>query len=163
MLARLGQPGISRAVHLAVADEEIIARLLDRAQKEGREDDKEDVIRHRINVYNAETHPLLDYYGKQGKVATVNGIGSIRRIGVKPLAIEETVIALVANKSIDYKITRGGWPLKNHHGRLSFKSLPGGRSQLTWRIEFDGALPGSAFLVKQLLGLAISRGLKKIA
>jgi len=92
-----------------------------------------------------------------------NGVGSVRRIGVAPLAIEETVVAAVAAKSIDYKITRGGWPLKNHHGRLSFKALPAGRSQLTWRIEFDGALPGSAFLVKQVLGLAISRGLKKIA
>lgn len=92
-----------------------------------------------------------------------NGVGSVRRIGLAPLAIEETVVAAVPAKSIDYKITRGGWPLKNHHGRLSFKSLPAGRSQLTWRIEFDAALPGAAFAVKQLLGLAISRGLKKIA
>ena len=80
MLVRLGQPGISRAVHLAVADEEIIGRLLDRAQKEGRDDDKEDVIRHRISVYNAETHPLLDYYGKQGKLVAVDGIGTMEQI-----------------------------------------------------------------------------------
>ncbi|WP_293368698.1 adenylate kinase [Nevskia sp.] len=87
MLIRLGQPGISRAVHLAVADEEIIARLLDRAQKEGREDDKEDVIRHRIKVYNAETHPLLDYYGRQGKVATVDGIGTMEEIFARIVAV----------------------------------------------------------------------------
>lgn len=80
MLTRLGQPGVSKAVHLHVTDEEIIKRLLDRAQKEGRADDKEEVIRHRIQVYNAETHPLLDYYKKQGKLVTVEGIGTLEQI-----------------------------------------------------------------------------------
>lgn len=80
MLVRLGQPGIGKAVHLHVTDEEIVKRLLDRAQKEGRADDKEDVIRHRIAVYNQETHPLLDYYGKQGKLVTVQGVGGLDEI-----------------------------------------------------------------------------------
>lgn len=80
MLSRLGQPAVNKAVHLHVTDEEIIKRLLDRAQKEGRADDKEDVIRHRIQVYNAETHPLLDYYKQQAKLVTVEGIGSLDQI-----------------------------------------------------------------------------------
>ncbi|MDM4770002.1 adenylate kinase [Solimonas sp. SE-A11] len=87
MLKRLGQPGIDKAVHLHVTDEEIVKRLLDRAQKEGREDDKEDVIRKRIEVYNAETRPLLDYYSKQGKVVTVEGIGSLEDIFNRILAV----------------------------------------------------------------------------
>ncbi|MGH8447375.1 MAG: adenylate kinase [Solimonas sp.] len=80
MLARLGQPAVDKAVHLAVPDEEIIKRLLERAIKEGRADDKEDVIRHRIKVYNDETHPLLDYYEKQGKLVDVPGVGSLEQI-----------------------------------------------------------------------------------
>ncbi|HEX4895239.1 MAG TPA: adenylate kinase [Solimonas sp.] len=80
MLKRLGQPGIDKAVHLHVNDEEIVKRLLDRAQKEGRADDKEDVIRKRIEVYNAETRPLLAYYEKQGKVVTVPGVGGLEEI-----------------------------------------------------------------------------------
>jgi adenylate kinase len=80
MLKRLGQPAISKAVHLHVSDEEIVKRLLDRAQKEGRADDKETVIRHRIKVYNDETSPLLAYYGKQGKVVKVEGVGSLDEI-----------------------------------------------------------------------------------
>jgi adenylate kinase len=80
LLARLGQPTIDKAVHLAVTDEEIIKRLLDRAQKEGRADDKEDVIRHRIKVYNDETHPLLEYYEAQGKLVTVPGVGGLDEI-----------------------------------------------------------------------------------
>jgi adenylate kinase len=80
MLKRLKQPPISKAVHLHVTDEEIVKRLLDRAQKEGRADDKEDVIRHRIEVYNQQTKPLLDYYDRQGKVVTVEGVGSLEEI-----------------------------------------------------------------------------------
>lgn len=80
ILQRLGKDGITRAVHLHVEDEEIVKRLLLRAEKEGRADDKEDVIRHRIAVYNAETRPLLDFYGKQGKLATVEGIGGLEDI-----------------------------------------------------------------------------------
>ncbi len=80
MLLRLQQPAVDKAVHLQVNDEEIIKRLLDRAQKEGRADDKEDVIRKRIEVYNAETRPLLDYYSRQGKVVTVPGVGSLDEI-----------------------------------------------------------------------------------
>jgi adenylate kinase len=87
MLQRLGQPGIDKAVHLHVTDEEIVTRLLDRAVKEGRADDKEDVIRKRIEVYNAETAPLLDYYGKQGKVVKVEGIGGLEEIFARIVAV----------------------------------------------------------------------------
>lgn len=80
MLQRLGQPAVDKVVHLAVADEEIIKRLLERARKEGRADDKEDVIRRRIEVYNAETHPLLDYYRAQNKVVTVDGVGELETV-----------------------------------------------------------------------------------
>jgi adenylate kinase len=80
MLARLRQPALGKALHLHVSDEEIVRRLLERAHKEGRADDKEDVIRHRIKVYNDETAPLLAYYSKQGKVLTVEGVGGLEEI-----------------------------------------------------------------------------------
>ncbi len=99
---------------------------------------------------------------KEGKTSP-NGIGSVRRIGVGPVAIEETVVGAVVDKSIDYKITRGGWPVKDHHGRLTFKALPGGGSQVQWRIDLDAAVPGAAVLIKQVLKLGIGRGLKKLA
>lgn len=80
MLERLKQPPMSRAVHLHVEDEEIVRRLLDRAKKEGRADDKEEVIRHRIEVYNAETRPLLNFYSHQHKLVNVVGTGSLDQI-----------------------------------------------------------------------------------
>lgn len=80
MLQRHALPAIDKAVHLHVDDEEIIHRLHDRAVKEGRHDDQPDVIRHRIEVYNEETHPLLDYYQVQGKLVTLEGVGTVDEI-----------------------------------------------------------------------------------
>jgi adenylate kinase len=40
-----------------------------------RDDDKEETVRHRLVVYNDATKPLLDYYGKAGILAQVDGTG----------------------------------------------------------------------------------------
>lgn len=86
MLVRLGERAIDYAVHLHVPDEDIVKRLLARAHKEGRADDTETVIRHRIDVYNAETSPLLKFYGAQGKLLTVPGVGGLEEIFQRVLA-----------------------------------------------------------------------------
>ena len=87
MLTRLGEQGIGKALHLHVNDEEIVKRLLDRAVKDGRADDTEPVIRHRIEVYNAETHPLLDFYARQNKLVKVEGVGGLDEIFQRILAV----------------------------------------------------------------------------
>ncbi|BAZ32494.1 adenylate kinase [Cylindrospermum sp. NIES-4074] len=68
LLAKIGQGG-ERVVNLDVPDEVVIARLLGR----GRKDDSEEVIRRRLEVYRAETAPLINYYGDRQKLLTVNG------------------------------------------------------------------------------------------
>lgn len=42
-----------------------------------REDDKEETIKKRLEVYNSQTAPLIEYYGKKGILKSVNGTGSI--------------------------------------------------------------------------------------
>lgn len=90
-----------------------------------------------------------------------NGVGSVRKIGAGPLVIEETVTGLSENESIDYRITRGGFPLKNHRGHLQFAQAPGG-SKVEWTIEFDSALPLAGSIVGFALKMAISQGLKRL-
>jgi adenylate kinase len=68
---------VSLVLALDVDEEEIITRLLKRAQQEGRKDDTEEVIRNRMKVYHSQTHPLMDYYEKQGKFISLLGKGSI--------------------------------------------------------------------------------------
>ncbi|MFM8771531.1 MAG: adenylate kinase [Candidatus Kapaibacterium sp.] len=72
---------IGRVVNLEVDDETIINRLLQR----GRADDSEDIIRDRLNVYNNETAPLLEYYSDKGLITSVNGIGEVDEVNQRVL------------------------------------------------------------------------------
>ncbi len=53
-------------IFLTAPEDELVARLLDRAQRDGRPDDTIGVIRHRLAVYARETAPLVDYYRGRG-------------------------------------------------------------------------------------------------
>jgi adenylate kinase len=53
-------------VYLTAPEEELVSRVLDRAQREGRVDDTLEVIRHRLAVFTKETAPLVDYYRGRG-------------------------------------------------------------------------------------------------
>jgi adenylate kinase len=53
-------------IYLTAPEEELVTRLLDRAQRDGRVDDTLDVIRHRLAVFTRETAPLVDYYRGRG-------------------------------------------------------------------------------------------------
>jgi len=45
-----------------------------------RKDDNEDVVRARLKAYHAQTEPLIDYYRRQGKVSTVDGMADISAV-----------------------------------------------------------------------------------
>lgn len=69
------------AVVLLVADtDEVVARLLKRAEIEGREDDTEEVIRHRQDIYAAQTAPLIDLFTERGILVSVDGLGAIDEV-----------------------------------------------------------------------------------
>jgi adenylate kinase len=69
------------AVVLITADtDEVVGRLLKRAQEQGRTDDTEEVIRHRMNVYAEQTAPLIDIYEQRGHVLTVDGLGEVTEV-----------------------------------------------------------------------------------
>ena len=76
LLGEIGET-VSLVLALDVNEEEVVTRLLKRAQQEGRKDDTEDVIRNRMKVYHAQTHPLMEYYARQGKFISIHGVGSI--------------------------------------------------------------------------------------
>jgi adenylate kinase len=54
------------AIYLTAPQDELVSRLLERAEREGRPDDTLEVIRHRLAVYAKETAPLVDYYRDRG-------------------------------------------------------------------------------------------------
>ena len=65
---------------LVADDDEVVQRLLGRAAEQGRVDDTETVIRHRIELYHAQTEPLVSLYRERGILVEVNGMGSIESV-----------------------------------------------------------------------------------
>ena len=76
VLAKVDQP-VKAVLFLEVEKEELIERLLKRAQDQGRADDTREVIEARVVEYNNKTLPVAEYYGQQGKVHKIDGQGSI--------------------------------------------------------------------------------------
>lgn len=60
--------------------DELIKRLLGRAQQEGRSDDNEETISNRLAVYTEKTQPLVDYYTNRGNLKEVNGLGAVNAV-----------------------------------------------------------------------------------
>ena len=87
LLERMGT-NLERCVAFVVDEDSLVARLLERAQIEGRSDDSEETIRTRMSVYRAQTAPLADYYRKRGILVEVDGLGSIEEVAKR---IEEAL------------------------------------------------------------------------
>jgi adenylate kinase len=79
LLGSLGKD-LNRAVTITVPDEELIRRLLERAVIEGRADDTEAVIKNRLQTYNDQTRPLIEYYKGENILREINGLGSMEEI-----------------------------------------------------------------------------------
>lgn len=69
---------IGTVILLDVVTDEVVQRLLKRAAEEGRSDDNEETIRRRLEVYEADTAPLVEFYGSA--VLTINGMGTVDEI-----------------------------------------------------------------------------------
>ena len=74
-----GRP-LDAVVSLLADVEEVVQRLLKRAQIEGRSDDNEDTIRVRLQVYAEQTAPLLEVYRERGILIEVDGLGPIDEV-----------------------------------------------------------------------------------
>ncbi len=72
VLSRLG--ATEWIANIAVPAEELAARVRGRRGTDGRQDDSEDAFRRRLEVYESESLPLLDYYGD--RAVNVSGLGS---------------------------------------------------------------------------------------
>ena len=78
---------------LEVNEDELKARLLNRAKSSGRPDDADStVIQNRINGYNRETAPVAEYYKAQGKYKGIDGIGTIEEISERLYQAIETAV-----------------------------------------------------------------------
>ena len=84
------EESLDAVVELSVPRDESIARLIRRAADQGRTDDTEDVIAHRLALYETETAPILDVYRERNLVERIDGVGSLDEI------TERVLTALIA-------------------------------------------------------------------
>jgi adenylate kinase len=68
---------LDAVVMLSADVDEVVRRLLNRAVEQGRADDTEEVIRHRLDVYEEQTAPLVSVYAARDLVITVDGLGEV--------------------------------------------------------------------------------------
>ena len=90
LLAERGSP-LHAVVELRISTEELHRRVAERAKEQDREDDEDaDALRRRVDTYEKETRPLVDYYLRRGLLLEVDGIGSIEQVSER---IEERLAA----------------------------------------------------------------------
>ncbi len=71
---------LDAVILLDVPREESIERLKLRAAEQGRSDDTDEAIAHRLDIYEHETAPILEVYGQRGIVDRIDGVGSLDEI-----------------------------------------------------------------------------------
>ncbi len=85
ILASFGT-ALEYVVEITADTDEVVARLLQRAQEQGRADDTEGVIRRRMEIYAEQTEPLIAVYSGKGILLKVDGMGSVDEVGARLLA-----------------------------------------------------------------------------
>jgi adenylate kinase len=71
---------LDAVIALIVPRDESIERLSKRATEQGRADDTEEVIAHRLSIYETETSPILGVYGTRGVVDEIDGVGTLDEV-----------------------------------------------------------------------------------
>ncbi|MDJ0334167.1 adenylate kinase [Salinibacterium sp. G-O1] len=81
-------------VELVADPDVVVERLRKRASEQGRSDDGESVVRHRLEVYRDQTEPLIDVYDGRGVLVKVDAIGEID-------VVTERITAALAVRGIE--------------------------------------------------------------
>ncbi len=91
-----------------------------------------------------------------------NGAGAVRRIGVAGVTVEEEVVDFEPPRRMTYRLVRGGFPLRDHLGEVTF-TPEGAGTHLTWRVRCTSAIPATSWLIGAFLRLIFTRALDGLA
>lgn len=98
---------------------------------------------------------------KNSDQADPNGAGSVRKIGIGPLSLQETVLTFEPDSLIEYAITSMSL-LRNHMGRIRFMDTADGQTQVNYIITFEDIVPYSGKMVSAALEQGLRRGIKRV-
>lgn len=86
MMLEADGTSLDKVVELTVDTDEVVARLLKRAQDQGRADDTAEVIRRRLEVYFEQTAPLVAVYRERGILVDIDGMGDMAAVSERILS-----------------------------------------------------------------------------
>ena len=91
-----------------------------------------------------------------------NGVGSVRAISNLGVTVFEEVMTFDAPQRMTYRVVKGGIPIKDHLGEVTFE--PHARGTLvTWRCQFNSRVPGLAGAFRLLIGRIFRNALRGLA
>ena len=92
-LLKRNQMKLDLVIELVVDQHSLLARILKRAQEseEKRDDDNSVIVKKRLEVYNKETKPIVDFYSSKNNLIKIDGMQSIQEVS-------NTIENLIENK-----------------------------------------------------------------
>ena len=78
---------VDMVVLLEVPKDEIVKRLVKRAENEHRQDDSLDVVEKRFEIYLRDTAPLVDLYAKRGVLVKIDGNREVDQVTVDLMSV----------------------------------------------------------------------------
>ncbi|WP_372966476.1 SRPBCC family protein [Marinobacter sp.] len=98
---------------------------------------------------------------KDSDQADPNGVGSVRKVGIGPFSLEETVLEFEPYTLIEYSITSLS-PIKNHIGRIRFSDTKDGQTRVQYTISFEDIVPFSGKIICSALEFRLRRGIQQV-
>ncbi len=91
-----------------------------------------------------------------------NGVGAVRVITNAGISAYEEILRFDAPERVEYRVVKGGLPMKDHHGWTLFTE-DGDGTVVTWKCQFDSRIPGLAWLWALIAGLVFRIALGGLA
>lgn len=98
---------------------------------------------------------------KDSLQADPNGLGSVRKIGVGPIGLKETITNFEQDSLIEYTVI-GKSLIRNHFGRILFADLQDGQTNVHYTITFSNIIPFTGKLIATALERALRNGMTQI-
>ncbi len=86
------------------------------------------------------------------------GVGCVRRITAGGVSVDEEIVEFAPPSRMAYRVVRGGIPIKDHLGEVTFEPTPEG-TRVCWCARFDSRVPGLGWLWRFVVRRVFNRTL----
>jgi hypothetical protein len=91
-----------------------------------------------------------------------NGVGCVREISSAGVAVYEEVLSFERPRRMTYRVVRGGLPIRDHLGEVSFEPSDGA-TLVTWRCQFNSRIPGLGGVFRLVITRLFRNALRELA